>query len=369
MIATVEASLTNVNSALAQACRAAAKKFSIQVDFVQKLSDTLTAGIGNLVDADMATESAQLAVLAGQAAAWRAGAVDRQPVAADHPVAVHVRTKIIRDKRSRAARAKSRAALFLCLYSDPAKFAHRPGKNFPQLGKFCRGNRFFGKNSAGQQFPPSHEQRKLAKSYIRSGTALAISRCGAKRPFEQNARHQKPERRQVMLSVNTNTGAMVALQYLNKTNASSFRPSRTPSTRGLKVASAKDDGATFAIAQNMRGDVAGYSAVTRQPQPRHVLGRRCDVGRSVDLRSADPDEAEGACRVRRFAGHGQPRRPERRLHRSARSDHDDRSERRLQRLQPDRRFDDRRSRRWRLPTARKKITVKRRRHEPVAAPS
>ena len=37
-----------------------AKKFSIQADFVQKLSDTLTTGIGNLVDADMATESAML---------------------------------------------------------------------------------------------------------------------------------------------------------------------------------------------------------------------------------------------------------------------------------------------------------------------
>ena len=31
---------------------------------------------------------------------------------------------------------------------------------------------------------------------------------------------------------------------------------------GLKVATAKDNGAVYAIAQNMRGDVAGYSAVT-----------------------------------------------------------------------------------------------------------
>ena len=64
-----------------------------------------------------------------------------------------------------------------------------------------------------------------------------------------------------MLSVNTNTGAMIALQYLNKTNAQLSETENRVNT-GLKVASAKDDGATFAIAQDMRGDVAGYSAVS-----------------------------------------------------------------------------------------------------------
>ena len=64
-----------------------------------------------------------------------------------------------------------------------------------------------------------------------------------------------------MLSVNTNSGAMVALQYLNQTN-SQLQTVQNAINSGLKVASAKDDGATFAIAQNMRGDVAGYSAVT-----------------------------------------------------------------------------------------------------------
>jgi len=64
-----------------------------------------------------------------------------------------------------------------------------------------------------------------------------------------------------MLSVNTNAGAMVALQYLNNTSAQ-LQTTQNAISTGLKVASAKDDGATFAIAQNMRGDVAGYSAVT-----------------------------------------------------------------------------------------------------------
>ncbi len=64
-----------------------------------------------------------------------------------------------------------------------------------------------------------------------------------------------------MLSVNTNSGAMTALQYLDKTNAS-LTTTQNAINSGLKVASAKDDGATFAIAQDMRGDVAGYQSVT-----------------------------------------------------------------------------------------------------------
>jgi flagellin len=59
LIATIQSSLSNVNSALAKLSSGAAK-FSIQASFTQKLSDTLTQGIGNLVDANMAQESAML---------------------------------------------------------------------------------------------------------------------------------------------------------------------------------------------------------------------------------------------------------------------------------------------------------------------
>ena len=62
LVATIQASLTNVNSALAKLSSGAAK-FSIQATFAQKLSDTLTAGIGNLVDANLAQESAKLQAL------------------------------------------------------------------------------------------------------------------------------------------------------------------------------------------------------------------------------------------------------------------------------------------------------------------
>jgi len=62
LVATIQTSLTNVDSALAK-LSAGAAKFSIQSTFAQNLSDTLTTGIGNLVDANMAQESASLQAL------------------------------------------------------------------------------------------------------------------------------------------------------------------------------------------------------------------------------------------------------------------------------------------------------------------
>ena len=64
-----------------------------------------------------------------------------------------------------------------------------------------------------------------------------------------------------MLSVNTNTGAMTALQDLNMTNAQLTQTQNAINT-GEIVSSPEDNGAVFAIAQDMRGDVAGYTAVT-----------------------------------------------------------------------------------------------------------
>tara|TARA_X000000950_G_scaffold40198_1_gene43612 strand:- start:8409 stop:9248 length:840 start_codon:yes stop_codon:yes gene_type:complete len=63
-----------------------------------------------------------------------------------------------------------------------------------------------------------------------------------------------------MASVNTNYGAMVALQQLNSTN-SQLETTQTRINTGMKVASAKDNGAVYAIAQGMRSDVAGYGVV------------------------------------------------------------------------------------------------------------
>ncbi|GLK51504.1 MAG: flagellin [Oceanicaulis sp.] len=63
------------------------------------------------------------------------------------------------------------------------------------------------------------------------------------------------------LSVNTNAGAMVALQNLNKTNSELGMVQNRINT-GLEVSSAKDNGGIYAIAQRMRSQVAGYGAVS-----------------------------------------------------------------------------------------------------------
>lgn len=63
-----------------------------------------------------------------------------------------------------------------------------------------------------------------------------------------------------MLSVNTNVGAMIALQNLSKTNRDMDMTQNRINT-GLNVASAKDNGGLYAIAQNMRGDVGALHAV------------------------------------------------------------------------------------------------------------
>lgn len=63
-----------------------------------------------------------------------------------------------------------------------------------------------------------------------------------------------------MASVNTNFGALVALQNLNATNKQLDEVQSRINT-GLKVASAKDNGAVFAIAQSLRSRVGALSAV------------------------------------------------------------------------------------------------------------
>ncbi|MFP6746516.1 MAG: flagellin [Alphaproteobacteria bacterium] len=64
----------------------------------------------------------------------------------------------------------------------------------------------------------------------------------------------------MVLSINTNLGAMVALQHLNSTN-SMLENTQLRITTGLRVNGPKDDASTYAIAQNMRGDINGMMAV------------------------------------------------------------------------------------------------------------
>lgn len=63
-----------------------------------------------------------------------------------------------------------------------------------------------------------------------------------------------------MTSVNTNYGALIALQSLNQTTKQLSEVQNHVNT-GLKVASAKDNGAVFAIAEGQRARVASLGAV------------------------------------------------------------------------------------------------------------
>ncbi|MGC1302323.1 MAG: flagellin, partial [Caulobacteraceae bacterium] len=62
-------------------------------------------------------------------------------------------------------------------------------------------------------------------------------------------------------SINTNVGAQIALQTLNSTNAQLENAQNQVST-GLRISSAQDDGAIWAIAQGQRSQITALGAVT-----------------------------------------------------------------------------------------------------------
>ena len=64
-------------------------------------------------------------------------------------------------------------------------------------------------------------------------------------------------------SVNTNVGAMVALQSLNMTNTQLAATEKRIST-GYRVADATDDGAAYAVAQRVRSDVSSLGSANQQ---------------------------------------------------------------------------------------------------------
>jgi flagellin len=64
-------------------------------------------------------------------------------------------------------------------------------------------------------------------------------------------------------SINTNAQSVLALQSLNRTNAELAGVQKRVST-GYRVSDARDDGGAFAVAQSVRSDVAGLTAVNEQ---------------------------------------------------------------------------------------------------------
>ena len=85
----------------------------------------------------------------------------------------------------------------------------------------------------------------------------------------------------MVMSVNTNPGAMIALQSLSKTT-DMLGKTQLRITTGLRVNGPKDDAATFAIAQNMRGDIAGMAAVkTNLSLGQSVTNVAIDAGKAI----------------------------------------------------------------------------------------
>ena len=66
-------------------------------------------------------------------------------------------------------------------------------------------------------------------------------------------------------SVNTNVGALVALQNLNATNRE-LATTQSRINTGLKVSTAKDNGAVWAIAQNQRAESSSLNSVQQSLQ-------------------------------------------------------------------------------------------------------
>lgn len=63
-------------------------------------------------------------------------------------------------------------------------------------------------------------------------------------------------------SVNTNPGALFVLKFMRATTVELNQVQNRVST-GLRVSSALDDASTFAVAQGLRGDLKGYTAVNQ----------------------------------------------------------------------------------------------------------
>ena len=64
-------------------------------------------------------------------------------------------------------------------------------------------------------------------------------------------------------SVNTNMGAMIALQSLNRTNDQLSMTQKKIST-GFRVSDAVDDGAAYAVAQRVRSDIGALTSANEQ---------------------------------------------------------------------------------------------------------
>jgi len=83
------------------------------------------------------------------------------------------------------------------------------------------------------------------------------------------------------LSVNTNVGAMLALQNLGKTNRM-MDPTQRAITTSMRVSVPKQDASSYVIAQDIHGDIFGLGAVkTALANGEATVNTAITAGRSI----------------------------------------------------------------------------------------
>ncbi|WP_439817006.1 flagellin [Zavarzinia sp. CC-PAN008] len=86
----------------------------------------------------------------------------------------------------------------------------------------------------------------------------------------------------MVLSINNNYSAAIALQNLNRTNTQ-LETTQSRINTGLKVSTAKDDGAIYAIGEISKGEVSGLRAVSGViSNGESIVGVALDAGKQVN---------------------------------------------------------------------------------------
>ncbi|WP_439817007.1 flagellin [Zavarzinia sp. CC-PAN008] len=86
----------------------------------------------------------------------------------------------------------------------------------------------------------------------------------------------------MVLSINNNYSAAIALQNLNSTNRN-LETTQSRINTGLKVSTAKDDGAIYAIGEITKGEVSGLQAVRGViSNGESIVGVALDAGKQVN---------------------------------------------------------------------------------------
>src|SRR5690606_24228556 len=119
---------------------------------------------------------------------------------------------------------------------------------------------------SGNVFLKKQTYRPISR-FNPAGPRLATGTPEQKAPGSQNGvGHRRRQRTAKMAnSINTNAGALIALQNLNATNRD-LNVAQNRVNTGLKVSTAKDNGAIFAIATSQRAEMGALDSVKQSIQ-------------------------------------------------------------------------------------------------------